>query len=236
MAVSSRRWQRRRLLLLAGLLSVACGTRPRQPNVILWAWERPERIIGVDVGVAVLSASIRISGADVEARPRMQPIVTDARMQIAVVRIDTERPDMSVVGRVGDAIVKADRPQSWGVQIDYDAKESERPFYTALLGDVREKLPKHKALSITALVSWCLHDGWIRDLPVNEAIPMLFRMGPERLPEGEFPVPLCRSSAGVSLDEPAVRVPRVRRLYVFSPRAWNMQRVQQALDLAQRTQ
>ena len=32
---------------------------------------------------------------------------------------------------------------------------------------------------MTALASWCLSDRWISDLPVDEAVPMLFQMGPE---------------------------------------------------------
>jgi hypothetical protein len=53
---------------------------------------------------------------------------------------------------------------------------------------------------------------------------MLFRMGPgERPPDGDFAVPLCRSSVGVATDELPVRVPRGRRMYFFYPHAWNRQ-------------
>ncbi len=33
---------------------------------------------------------------------------------------------------------------------------------------------------MTALASWCAGDDWLRDLPVDEAVPMLFRMGVEK--------------------------------------------------------
>jgi hypothetical protein len=39
----------------------------------------------------------------------------------------------------------------------------------------------------TALASWCEADGWISGLPVAEAVPMLFRMGPDHyFPGGDF--------------------------------------------------
>jgi hypothetical protein len=81
---------------------------------------------------------------------------------------------------------------------------------------------------MTALASWCLGDPWIRGLPVDEAVPMLFQMGPDsrdirrRLASGDdFSLPVCRTSIGLSLDEPLARVPPGRRRYVFSPRGWN---------------
>jgi hypothetical protein len=73
---------------------------------------------------------------------------------------------------------------------------------------------------MTALASWCEADHWIDGLPVDEAVPMLFRMGHgERAPR-EFRPSLCKGSVGVSLDEPVTVPSRDARLYVFSPRAW----------------
>ncbi|HEX4750991.1 MAG TPA: hypothetical protein VH302_15735, partial [Bryobacteraceae bacterium] len=76
-------------------------------------------------------------------------------------------------------------------------------------------------LQMTALVSWCESDDWIRTLPVTDAVPMFFRMGAdphstrERLRD-----PLCASSFGISTDEFYVKVPRGRRVYVFTNRPW----------------
>jgi hypothetical protein len=57
-------------------------------------------------------------------------------------------------------------------------------------------------------------------LPVAEAVPMLFRMGPGERPARTFRPQLCRSSAGVSLDEPLREPPSAARLYIFNPRPW----------------
>jgi len=81
---------------------------------------------------------------------------------------------------------------------------------------------------MTALASWCIHDDWIRELPVEEAVPMLFRMGAEDrevrryLQSGnDFRVESCRNSLGVSTDEPWPKLPSGRRLYVFHPVSWD---------------
>ncbi len=94
-------------------------------------------------------------------------------------------------------------------------------------------MPENVSLSITAIASVCLGDRWFGDLPVAEAVPMIFRMGADdkqikaRLANGEdFLEPLCRHSYGVALDEvfPA-KLDRARRLYVFNNRAWTPQDV-----------
>jgi hypothetical protein len=113
------------------------------------------------------------------------------------------------------------------VQIDFDARRSERPFYRSLLAAVRATLPRKVPLSITALASWCSYDNWLDGLPVDEAVPMLFRMG--RFEERGFRqageanawrTPLCRGSAGISTDERQPLARDGRRLYVFHPTAW----------------
>jgi hypothetical protein len=44
------------------------------------------------------------------------------------------------------------------IQIDFDATRSERGFYRALLNDLRARVPRSTAFSITALASLCIHD------------------------------------------------------------------------------
>ena len=95
-------------------------------------------------------------------------------------------------------------------------------------------------LSITALGSWCMGDDWMSGLPITEAVPMLFRMGADRADIGQslalgedFREPLCRSSVGVSTDEPWPAPMLRRHVYVFHPRAWTAESfaaVQRRLD------
>ena len=81
---------------------------------------------------------------------------------------------------------------------------------------------------MTALASWCDTEHWIGQAPVDEIVPMLFRMGPggeklkQRLAEGgDFRERRCRSALGIATDTPPAGLPAGRRIYVFNPRRWN---------------
>ncbi len=136
-----------------------------------------------------------------------------------------------------DAIAAVGRtPEVQGIQIDFDASASGRAFYRRLLNQVRRRLPPSKMLSMTALASWCVGDNWLAGLPVDEAVPMLFRMGPERREilldlavGGDFASPVCRESIGISTDEPLPKLPSGRRIYVFKPGPWTRASVEQVL-------
>src|SRR5262249_36869524 len=141
-----------------------------------------------------------------------------------------ERPTLSDEQRqqIVDRILETSRnSRVAAVQIDFDARESEREFYRQLLTDLRQQLPEAMPLSITALASWCLYDDWIRDLPIDEAVPMLFRMGLDASrvrrdieQGGDFRIELARHSLGISTDEALSRLPSARRVYIFCQRAW----------------
>ncbi len=107
-----------------------------------------------------------------------------------------------------------------------EVRESQRGALLELLAGVRAGLPQ-TTLSMTALASWCETEHWLGDAPVDEIVPMLFRMGRtgSRLrgklaAGGDFNEPRCRSAVGISVDSP-VSVPIGRRLYIFNPRAWD---------------
>lgn len=216
------------------LVAVSVWLMPRsRPHVVLWVWERPEDVSAVDpgaTGLAVLAGSFEIGPAGMRYRPRLQPVrLPEAAVTTTVFRVDVEEGTPLPVQDVASRILTAVGRRVTSVQIDFDARISERTAYRELLERLRAGLPKGASLGITALASWCLGDPWIRDLPVDEAVPMLFRMGPDA-PEvrrylewgGDFHVPLCRSSVGLSLDEPALRVPGgLQRVYLFSPRQWD---------------
>jgi hypothetical protein len=208
------------------------------PPTILWAWDRPEDLSFIDpsrTAVAFLAETIYLRGEEVGVRPRLQTLrVPNTTRVIAVVRTEIDRrssPSLSAPQRemAVSAIASLGRryPEAF-LQVDFDATLSQRAFYREILRDLARTLPATTPLSITALASWCLGDDWVSDLPVQETIPMLFRMGPDRvavldhLQSGrEFQSPLCRSSAGVSLDEPLSRLPAMERVYVFNPAPWS---------------
>jgi hypothetical protein len=219
------------------------------PAVTLWAWERPEDFHTFDprlYAVAYLDQTITISD---QARgvPRQQPIrFADSTTVIAVVRIQAPTQfamldSSDLPGTVADLIVgSARKPAVAGLQIDFDATRSQRAFYARLLRDIRRRMPDTMPLSITALASWCGSDSWLEGLPIDEAVPMLFRMGEDprspRQPGWRYPIrePLCNESIGVSTDEPWPDIAAARRVYVFHPRSWNPQAAENARKLVER--
>jgi len=205
----------------------------RLPKVMLWAWERPEdlRWIPRGTGVAFLACTVTMRDGNAVANWRMQPLrVKPSTPVIAVVRIENRGTSLTdeLRAQVAKIVDRAARlPRVRGVQIDYDARLSEHTFYVNLLRDVRRQLPPQESLSITALASWCQGDDWLAGLPIDEAVPMLFRLGAESSEfralarSGQpFREPLCRVSAGLSTDEPLMAPAGTQRVYWFSPRAW----------------
>jgi hypothetical protein len=224
----------------------ASSTLDRLPKIMLWAWERPEDLSFInpdEIGVAFLAKTIYVNGGRVESRPRLQPLrVPDSTALVAVVRIEsgsgpaaqTPNPDQidGIAAQIAELAHMARKVSA--IQIDFDARKSERDFYRALLQELRKRLPAELPLSITALASWCIYDDWIGDLPVDEAVPMLFRMGVDdrqvRLhleAGGEFQPRISQGSLGISTEESLASLPPGRRLYVFIPKKWSEEAVRE---------
>jgi hypothetical protein len=222
--------------------SLAAGIEPGRgallPGIMLWAWERPEDLGFIDteaVGVAFLSETCCLRGDEVLVRPRLQPLIAPpGSIMEAVVRIESDMRDppvlsarqmaglMRIIGRA------ARKPGVKAIQIDFDARRSQRDFYKELLHKLRSTLPDDMVLSITALASWCMYDSWISGLPVDEVVPMVFRMGADhgRIHSSlekrkEFIFSGCRRSVGISTDEPVSGIPPGMRLYIFNPKRWS---------------
>ncbi len=226
----------------------ATATRlERMPRVMLWAWERPTDLRFInprETGVAFLARTIRLRAGEVVVRPRLQPLdLPESSTVLAVARVESDvvsKPEMSAQQRdkLASAITEmAQLPKVSHIQIDFDATKSERNFYRDVIFEVRRRLPENVTLSITALASWCTYDDWLSDLPIDEAVPMLFRMGADerqianRLQAGDdFDAAPCRHSYGISTDEPRPNLSATRRLYVFNPDPWTEASVRAILE------
>jgi hypothetical protein len=206
------------------------------PPVVAWAWERPAdlRTLDARIGVAFHAQTIGLdSHGVIRVRPRRHPLQVGAQTRlIAVTRLESATPRPAVLtprdlDQLATRIAGTGaQPQVVAVQVDFDAVASERPLYRRLLSAVRRRLPRHVPLSMTALASWCAGDRWLRDLPVDEIVPMLFRMGPDDAPYvgiASYPdatAPECRAAIGTSLDEPIPVRREGRRHYVFNAGPW----------------
>lgn len=216
---------------------------------------------------------VRDASDNVVLHPRLQPLLVPPGTALtAVIRIETpndlwhsKNSSNGALGilhatpayhpqesRVADIIASIARlPGIHAVQIDYDAARSEQAFYKSLLESVRTRLLHGIELSMTALASWCLGDRWLDSMPrgvIDEAVPMLFRMGPDAngiaafLESGNrFPVLACRTSLGISTDEAFSRsllkgdtwrstgFNGAKRIYIFSNRPWSATSVNRIL-------
>jgi hypothetical protein len=207
------------------------------PSRTLWVWERPEDLSGIDpssTAIASLDQTILI-GDGLSLLPRRQSVIyPESAHRIAVVRIEVQ-PGTALSGEsmlnlatktVDQIMESARKPGIVALQIDFDATRSQRIFYTVLLRQLRSRMPRELPLSITALASWCSYDDWIGSLPVDEAVPMYFRMEPDRQrapqdrPEFRVREPLCIGSVGVSTHERWPVNVAGKRLYIFSDWGW----------------
>ena len=218
------------------------------PRLTVWAWERREDLRGLDVrttAVAYLDRTVEVDGHGVYVVPRREGMLLPASMglvRIAVVRVEVaagtvlgESEADEVSRAVAGAAVQGGADPQGGIgalQVDFDARLSERGWYAGVLRRVRAEMPAGMPLSMTALASWCSYDGgWMRDLPVDEAVPMLFRMEPDRklrgvgpdVDDGDYALrePMCMGSVGISTREDWPRDLRERRVYVFADRGWS---------------
>lgn len=205
------------------------------PPITLWAWERREDLHALDTrrfAVAYLDQTLTI-GLTVDRQPRRDTLVIPASaVRIPVVRI--EAPPGAVLNSanrdeaVSDLLISAGEPGIAALQIDFDATRSQRAFYRDLLLALRSRMPAGLPLSITALASWCSFDDWLPGLPVDEVVPMMFRMEPDRrrappsLDDFRIREPLCETSVGVSTTEPWPYDLDGKRIYVFPDRGWHI--------------
>jgi hypothetical protein len=237
-------WNKASFILAAFLcaLGVRSDTLPHPParlaalpRVTLWAWERREDLHALDTrqfAVAYLDQTLTI-GLTVSSQPRRDLLVfPTSATRIPVVRI--EAPPSATLNAQNrsdavDAILRSARESGIAaLQVDFDATRSQRQFYRDLLIDLRSRMPANLPLSITALASWCSFDDWIGNLPVDEAVPMMFRMEPDRsrappnLDDFRIREPLCGSSAGVSTTEPWPHDLDGKRIYIFADNGWQI--------------
>jgi hypothetical protein len=226
--------------LLTLLLVLACGapiTAKAAPSrLVVWAWERPEDLnfLPADVEIAVQTGFVELSADRVFARRRRLPLrarPNQAVTAVVHVQIDNRQPLVWSAQQRTEALHAVMRlsrlPNLRRLQIDFEVRASQVQTLGDLLQDVRAAAPPGVLLSMTALASWCGSKSAIAALPVDEIVPMLFRMGRDggayrnRLAHGgDFDEPRCRTAIAISTDTPIPRAPPGRRVYLFNPRSW----------------
>ncbi|WP_397404137.1 hypothetical protein [Phenylobacterium sp.] len=224
------------MLVAIALIWFAAVVPARASSLVIWAWERPEdlRFAPASAEIAVQTGFIVLAGDRIEARGRRFPLrASQGRLTTSVVHLQLDHRHPVVASpdharRVAAAVLRmGSRARTQRLQVDFEVRASERPLLLAVLREVRAGLQPGVVLSMTALASWCGDETWLDAAPVDEIVPMLFRMGPagsalkSRLAAGgDFSNPRCRTALAVSTDAPIIRAPVGRRVYLFSPRSW----------------
>jgi hypothetical protein len=196
--------------------SLFVDNKRQSRKTTLWAWDCPEDLRflkGTGTEVAFYAGTLFLEEDGTRFIPRMKPLlVDDATKTYPVFRIESRvhTPSKAIIGETVATIAGyVNAHPSEKIQLDYDATESERKFYLELLKTLRAQLGAQCVISITALASWCLDDRWLDDAPIDEAVVMLFSMGPggrsiiDELTKKDLCIsPTIRLSLGVSANEP----------------------------------
>jgi len=214
-----------------------------------WVWPASNGPMAHDGGgsapplrqAAVLVESLRIgAGSAVERHPRMQPLVLPSGVPVVPVlhvESDERSPDAWDAAQV-DAIVAAfarHRDEALRgpglLQLDFEAPRRQRPAYIALVHRLRQSLPPSLRLGVTVLAHWCTEGRWLDELPVDEVVPMLYRLGPQaaawraRWNDPDAPMAAaCRGPAlGFATNDPpaSALLARTARPYFFDDSAWS---------------
>lgn len=141
-------------LLIALLLpAAACAQQ------VAWLWDGAALPAWSQQEAAILQRHMLLSGDNALTRPRagwppasrITPVV---HVEVSTVNppIDLERRRAMILRAMQEA---ADASTSGWVQLDMEAKPSQRVFYRSLVRQLRSELPPHIKLSVTALAWWC---------------------------------------------------------------------------------
>jgi len=222
---------------LALLFILLCTSASASAQQVAWLWDEARLPTWSGAEAAVLDRHILLTGSAIRIRPRMRQAVLGAGTRVTPVlhvEVSTVRPPIDIEssrGHIVNAMLKAAAASSSGwVQLDMEAKPSQRLFYLSLVQQLRATLPSNIKLSVTALTWWCRAPNWLDSLAADEVVPMFFRMGRDSAAlraiiedRPQLLHPRCRgASAGFSPQEPFSprTIERYRKTYWFDRYAW----------------
>lgn len=223
-----------RFVILIFALLASCVASAQQAA---WLWDEARLPAWSVHEAAVLQRHILLTGDETLLRPRKRwPALPSSTLVTPVLHVEVstvnppahiENSRAIIVGALLDAAAVG--TSGW-VQLDMEAKPSQRAFYRSLVRELRDALPPNVKLSVTALAWWCRSPPWLDGLAADEVVPMFFRMGKDstaiRAILEQSPSTLhtsCRAgSAGFSPQEPFAPAVtgRYAKTYWFDRHAW----------------
>jgi hypothetical protein len=219
-------------------------------NLTLWAWDRYEDLSFLkerSEAVAYYAGTIFLTDGGTLFKPRLHSLnLPEGVVVTPVFRIESRCSGKAPPNSANQEVVSiVKRYQTehrcQKIQIDFDARQSEREFYACVLKLMRDELAPNTYITITALASWCLDDRWLAEgrAEPDEAIVMLFSMGSfgnevlsllrtRRLSAGGH----IKISIGISANESFTNrrlkelaiFRRTDRVYIFNSLPWTQSR------------
>ncbi|HEY4370395.1 MAG TPA: hypothetical protein VGN52_00515 [Burkholderiales bacterium] len=230
-------WLRVLLCLCCAYPSLAPAATPAaESRRIAWLWDGAGVPAWSAGEVALVVRHVFLRGDKVLLRPRSStPALAPQARVIPVVHVqlsggDPPRDLAHAQETIVTAMLEAARMGNAGwVQLDLEARPSQRADYLALVREIRARLPAATRLSVTALAWWCRDRRWLAPLAADEVVPMYFRMGRDsaRLRaivagQPRLLAARCNAAAGFSMQEPFAPevTARYPRTYWFDDLRW----------------
>ncbi len=197
----------------------------------LWTWERSDDLsfASSEQTVAPLIATLIQVGNDVSFKPRRNPFKTRLGAKILpVFRLEAYKTQSLNVAACTQYLLGVIKSNNYHeIQLDFDAKKSQRSAYKELIDSLKKQMPNLK-ISITALASWCVDDGWIETLDIEYAVPMLYRMGDDahKIMHSfsstlAWPVKKCQNNVAFEVQGTFIKPTRNAKVFLFNNKAWS---------------
>lgn len=235
------------ILCLALNLYLIIGFRNRlEPTIVLWSWQVSDDLSFIDpnnTAVAPLLATIQVDCfSRLTIQPRINHLITPKNTILIPVfrlRIAPTLLDDDVVKQIVNVILSMSK-QSQLIQLDWDVKYSQRTLYKNIIERLTQNLRK---IALATLASNCTCDKWLESLPIEYAVPMLYRGGRDESRDfamttikevfkrtGRWRIKKCRNNVGLIVNDEIYK-PQNHRLFVFNKLRWNKSTYDKLMNL-----
>ena len=225
-----------------------------QPRIVLWAWTHDEDFSFIDPKTTAIAfyAGTLVLGSETATlcRRKNKLFIPKSCHHFPVFRIENAHPTEAATDEAFKVALRliseyCETHPTNKLQIDFDASLLDRPAYLNFLQAVRKKFGDKKAVSITALASWCHGDRWLADAPVDEAVAMFFSLGQGKeealnllskeisITGGKYDQSLGFSVSETETNSVLIKsasMKSAKHIYAFSSLGWTKQRYEYMLE------
>jgi len=153
---------------------------------IAWVWDHQAPPLRAQAW-AVTIVQLQLHDGRLLERPRLRALPPTGQRRITPVVHVEQQPrapalslnELQQAGIAAHVLAAAARSSSGWVQLDFEARPSQRSSYQMLVARIRRDLPMTHRLSVTLLAWQCKSAAWITPLAADELVPMFFKMGDE---------------------------------------------------------